>query len=630
MKLFLPTVIASVVLLLSGSTDALNVKVPGVNYNSRKGPDWAPDNQRCKTASEVQKDMYAIKAVSDKVRIYSLLDCNQAEFLLPAAKNAGLQVHLGIWTTNSHDYLLQEKNKLASLIDSGLVDNNVIGLHVGSETIYREEITADTAISYMNEIRDYIRSRGLNTPVTIADVIDIYYGNQQLIDAVDYISVNQFSFWERADVNEGAAITLDRLKSLRQVATQKNKKIVISEVGWSSNGEDPAASVSSPENQVKFFSDFFQMARSHNFDYYWYIAFDSQWRVTNGGKAVEANFGMFKEDDSMKSNFQQLTIGWKDPRAIRNAGTNLLLSENGGEVYMSAKSNDWLVQEQQVWFFDSATQQVRSKSSDRCLDAYQAWDGGIVHVYRCIESEANQKWSLESETGKLKHATHQGFCLDQDAGQNNKLQLETAEFLEFHGGIVHMWSCNANEVNQRWNLDAATNQLKHVTHSGLCLDADLSANNGAGKLQLWGCHMNNNNQVWRVIPMSAMAATVHSSNVNNAYLQPTTQDTVVGAASTGKWDQHWFWDANSNHLISKLNGQCLDAYEAQQGGRVHTYACIASEGNQKWNYDATNQIIKHAKHSGFCLAFDNLNNKLLQLKSCNVGDNTQRIKIAAA
>ncbi|KAF4318798.1 hypothetical protein G195_007792, partial [Phytophthora kernoviae 00238/432] len=224
------------------------------------------------------------------------------------------------------------------------------------------------------------------------------------------------------------------------------------------------------------------------------------------------------------------------------------------------------------WFYDSNTHLVKAKGTDKCLDAYQAWAGGIVH----------------------------------------------------------MWSCNANEVNQRWNLDAATNQLKHVTHSGLCLDADLSANNGAGKLQLWGCHMNNNNQVWRVIPMSAMAATVHSSNVNNAYLQPTTQDTVVGAASTGKWDQHWFWDANSNHLISKLNGQCLDAYEAQQGGRVHTYACIASEGNQKWNYDATNQIIKHAKHSGFCLAFDNLNNKLLQLKSCNVGDNTQRIKIAAA
>ncbi|KAG7375250.1 glycoside hydrolase 3 protein [Phytophthora pseudosyringae] len=104
---------------------------------------------------------------------------------------------------------------------------------------------------------------------------------------------------------------------------------------------------------------------------------------------------------------------------------------------MSSKSSDWLVQEQQIWFFDSATQQVRSKSSDRCLDAYQAWDGGIVHVYRCIESEANQKWTFESETGKLKHATHQGFCLDQDPAQNNKLQL---------------YGCSPDNANQKWSV----------------------------------------------------------------------------------------------------------------------------------------------------------------------------------
>ncbi|OWY92661.1 Glycoside hydrolase, partial [Phytophthora megakarya] len=65
MKLFLPTLVASLVLMLNGA-EALNVKMPGVNYNSRKGPDWQPDNQKCKTASEVQKDMYALKGIADK------------------------------------------------------------------------------------------------------------------------------------------------------------------------------------------------------------------------------------------------------------------------------------------------------------------------------------------------------------------------------------------------------------------------------------------------------------------------------------------------------------------------------------------------------------------------------------
>ncbi|EGZ20497.1 hypothetical protein PHYSODRAFT_245857 [Phytophthora sojae] len=399
------------------------------------GSGLGPDSSKCKSAAEVQKDMFALKGITDKVRIYSLLDCNQAELILPAAKNAGLKVHLGIWTTKSHDYLLKEKAKLASLIDSGLYDNNVIGLHVGSETVYRKEITANTAISYMNEIRSYPRSRGKNTPVTIADVIDIFYDNPQMVDAVD--SVNEFAYWEGVDVNEGAAKTLDRIRAIRVTAAKKNKRMVLSEVGWSSDGQHAKIGVASPANQAKVFSDFFQVARSMNVEYYWYTAFDSQWRVTNGDDVVEANFGVFKEDDTMKSNFQQLTIGWKDPKAIRNAGTNLMLSEKNAGLYMSSKSGDWLVEEQQTWFFDAATKQIRSKSADRCLGAYQGWDGGIVHVYRCMDNEPNQKWTFESSTGKLKHAAHQGFCLDTDPKQNNKVQL---------------YGCSPNNANQKWAI----------------------------------------------------------------------------------------------------------------------------------------------------------------------------------
>ncbi|CAH0473449.1 unnamed protein product [Peronospora belbahrii] len=437
MKLFVPIIVTSMMFLLHGSTNALNVKISGINYTSRIGPDWAPVSTKCKTADEVQKDMYVLKSVTDRVRIYSLLDCNQAEMVLQAAKIVGLKVHLGIWTTASHDYLLQEKHMLAKLIDSGLYDDNVIGLHVGSETIYRKDINAVTAISYMNEIRAYLRSRGKNTPVTIADVIDVYNANPQLIDAVDYVSVNQFSFWEKADVNEAVAVTLDRLRGLRVAATQKGKKFVISETGWSSGGLDGGASVASVENQAKFFADFFQVARSYNIEFYYYTAFDSNWRVVNGDKEVEAHFGMFHENRAMKSNFQQLTIGWRDPRAIRNVGTNLVLSEKEGGLFMSSKSNDFLVQEQQVWFFDAATQQVRSKSSDRCLDAYQPWDGGIVHVFRCMDHEFNQKWTYDSSAGTLRHAKYPVFCLDQDPAQNNKVQL---------------YGCSANNLNQQWSI----------------------------------------------------------------------------------------------------------------------------------------------------------------------------------
>ncbi|KAK1931998.1 putative glucan endo-1 [Phytophthora citrophthora] len=430
MRFLLAPFVASVVLLLSSNADALNVKFPGVNYIPRKGPDNEPDNAKCKSASEMQKDLYALKGVTDKVRIYSLIDCNQAEVILPAAKKAGLKVDLGIWTTFNHDTLQKEKTKLAALIDSGLYDDNVVGFDVA---IYMyEKFIANTAINYVKEIRDYLRSRGKNTPVTLADTVDVYNDNPQLVDAVDYVSVNYQSFAYGDDVNESVANTLDDLKDLRVLAAKKGKKFVISETGWSSSGFYPGVSVASPANQAKYFTDLYHVSRSHNIDFYWYFAFDTAFR-----SELENSFGVFLVNGTLKSNFQNLVIRQKEPRAIRNVGSKQLLSENNGSVYMSSKSSDWLVQQQQVWFFDSATQQVRSKSSDRCLDAYQGWNGGIVHVYRCMDNEANQKWTFEASTGKLKHAKHQGFCLDTDPAQNNKVQL---------------YGCSPNNPNQQWSV----------------------------------------------------------------------------------------------------------------------------------------------------------------------------------
>ncbi|KAE9073794.1 hypothetical protein PF010_g24931 [Phytophthora fragariae] len=405
-------------------------RCPASTISPRKGPDWEPDSTKCKSASEMQQDLHALKGVTDKIGIYSLIDCNQAETILPAAKKAGLKVDLGIWTTFNHSTLQKEKDKLTGLIDSGLYDDNVIGFDVA---IYMyDEFVADTAISYVNEIRGYLRSRGKNTPVTLADTVNVYSAYPQLVDAVDYVSVNYQSFLYGDDVNESVANTLKDLKDLRVLATNKGKKFVLVETGWSSGGSQPKVGVASPADQAKYFSDLFHATRSLNFDFYWYFAFD-----TDFFSEIANDFGVFYVNGTLKSNFQQLTIRQRDPRAIRNVGSKQLLSESEDNVSMSSKSKDWVVQGQQVWFFHSATQQVRSKSSDRCLDAYQGWDGGIVHLYRCLDGEANQKWAFESSTGKLKHVTHKGFCLDTDPAQNNKVQL---------------YGCSPNNANQQWSV----------------------------------------------------------------------------------------------------------------------------------------------------------------------------------
>ncbi|KAG6590778.1 ricin B lectin-like protein [Phytophthora cinnamomi] len=289
-------------------------------------------------------------------------------------------------------------------------------------------------LRYMNEIRDFIRSSGKNTSVTITDTIDLYNANPQLLKAVDYVSVNYSPFWERVDVNEGVAATLDSLRGLRKTAANKDKSVVVSETGWSSGGTNPVPGMASPANQAKYFSDFVLMAHSHkDLNDYWSDAFDANWL---NEKVVEAHLGVYLKAGQMKDDIFKLENNWRVPRLIRTEGS-IMLSEYIGELYMSEKSNEWLTQEQQTWFFDSTTQQIRSKSSDRCLDAYQPWDGGKVHVYRCMDNEPNQKWTYDNATSTLQYATHKGFCLDHDSAQNNKVQL---------------YGCSTNNMHQKWEV----------------------------------------------------------------------------------------------------------------------------------------------------------------------------------
>ncbi|EGZ23319.1 putative endo-1,3-beta glucanase [Phytophthora sojae] len=351
MKLYLPTLVAAVIATLYAGVDAVPKGVSGINYDARNGSDWETNNASCKSFTDVYHEMLTLQTFTEKVRTNSLIECDVANLVLQFASSIGVT----------------EKVKLGEIIDKGRFDT-VTSVHVGNGAISRDNVTVDTALEYMTEIRDFLRGRGKNASVTIADSIEVYNTNPKLLEAVDYVSVGYSPFWERVDVNEGVAVTLDRMKSLRIAAENKDKPVVI-DTAWSSGGMNPIPDLATPKNQAKYFSDFIRMAHSHkDLDYYWSDAFDAKWL---NDLDIEAHLGVYEKAGVMKEEIFNLQFeNWRAPRLIRTEGS-IMLSEADDKLYMSEKSNNWLTQEQQTWFFDETTQQIRSKSSDRCLDAYQ-------------------------------------------------------------------------------------------------------------------------------------------------------------------------------------------------------------------------------------------------------------------
>ncbi|ETN03577.1 hypothetical protein PPTG_15563 [Phytophthora nicotianae INRA-310] len=336
-----------------GFADAGNFKCTGINYNIRAGPDWAPANEKCKPASLIATELALLKGVTDTIRLYSLTDCDQATVVVPAAIEAGLKVELGMWVDSSASSFEAEKAAFKTLLESGVVQSeHIVGIHVGSEAVYREDVTVDVAISYLEEIRTLCKANAgaAGIPLTIADIGDTYSAYPKLIEAVDYVSANYFPFWEKTDIDVAAKSFYKRFSALVQTASTYNKEVVIGETGWASDGVGAGASPATAANAAKYFYDFYTLATEKNLMYYYFSGFDEAWKLPTleANETVEAYFGLFTKDgvlkDSISAMFDNNTgsFNGSDSATITLVGGDASTTTAGGDDATSgdATQND--------------------------------------------------------------------------------------------------------------------------------------------------------------------------------------------------------------------------------------------------------------------------------------------------
>jgi hypothetical protein len=133
---------------------AVPVTLHGLNYNTRKGPDWDPE--KCKEWHEVLNDLTLQSRLTKRFRLLSMTDCGQAAMVLEVAKILDLQLWLGLWVgpppedSNERAAFDKDFSELERLIDEepDLIKNHVLGISVGSEALYRKD--ADLQDMLMN------------------------------------------------------------------------------------------------------------------------------------------------------------------------------------------------------------------------------------------------------------------------------------------------------------------------------------------------------------------------------------------------------------------------------------------------------------------------------------------------
>src|SRR5690606_14114449 len=121
-------------------------------------------------------------------------------------------------------------------------NRNVDRVIVGNEALLRAELTVPELVKYIRRVRDQVQ-----VPVSTAETWDVWLANPQLAEAVDFIAVQILPYWDGTRIDEAVESVFARYQQLRR--TFPDKKIVLSEVGWPSDGRMRLDSVPNRVNQ---------------------------------------------------------------------------------------------------------------------------------------------------------------------------------------------------------------------------------------------------------------------------------------------------------------------------------------------------------------------------------------------
>lgn len=221
------------------------VKLRGLNYTPRKGPESLHDIQKeCKNATEIQVDFNNLSQLTDYFHLYALAECSQARTIIPLAKKMGMKLFLNIWiggsTFNSPtSSFALEMRELDYLLENQMINTDIVkAISVGSESYHRHETTIEENISYLRIVRDHLNRHNItDLPLTVTDIDKTFMQFPELMEAVDFASINAFPFFDTAygkKEADGAVSYLNQqiLDPLLDESRKMRKGLFLTETGW--------------------------------------------------------------------------------------------------------------------------------------------------------------------------------------------------------------------------------------------------------------------------------------------------------------------------------------------------------------------------------------------------------------
>ncbi|MFZ4761963.1 MAG: glycosyltransferase [Alphaproteobacteria bacterium] len=222
---------------------------------------------------QMDNDLKEVARFSNHVRTYTTAD---GENHIPElARKHGISVTAGAWIEGNTTRDREQIEELVKIVQN---NQNVTSVVVGNEVVLRGELSADQMADYLKEVR-----RRVHVPVSTAEIWQNWLKYPQLVEASDYLAAHILPYWEGVPADKAVDYVMDAYNQLK--AAYPNKRIVISEVGWPSEGPWVKGAEPSIVNQAAFLRKFLNMANENKLDYSVMESIDQPWKRAIEGPA---------------------------------------------------------------------------------------------------------------------------------------------------------------------------------------------------------------------------------------------------------------------------------------------------------------------------------------------------------
>ena len=247
------------------------------------------DDGGCKKGPEVVADFQKLGDHS-MVRLYGT-DCNQLATVVPVVKAKGMKLIMGIANKNVTANKVDED--VAAIVAAVGSDwSSVVAVGVGNEPSLNG-ISVDVAIAAVQSARTGLRKAGFQGPVAIIDTFAAVKQDPRICQNSDITAINLHAFFDPNTAASGAGkFVTDQVQLVAQACN--NKKVIVTESGWPTQGKANNKAVPSLENQRVALQSIKQACDANHIPLVLFSAFNDKWKKDfEGSLGCEKFWGLY-------------------------------------------------------------------------------------------------------------------------------------------------------------------------------------------------------------------------------------------------------------------------------------------------------------------------------------------------